>query len=144
MQVQGVISLVSLNHLNARRVAQCANGVYNPAFLYSSPASKCCNETITFQLRQKKKTEIPKETPSVEKPDQDLPKRAALGWWRWWRWGGSDGNPGGPRAGEEGSGFTVITLDLETVRKYTADGSSGPLSCKSATSPNCWEALMQL
>lgn len=26
----GIISLALLNHLNARRVAQCANGVYGP------------------------------------------------------------------------------------------------------------------
>lgn len=37
-------------------MAWCANGVYNPAFHHSTPGSKCCNETITFLLCEKKKT----------------------------------------------------------------------------------------
>lgn len=52
MKVHGVISLVSLNHLNAQRVAWCANGLYGSAFHHSTPRSKPCNETITFQLGQ--------------------------------------------------------------------------------------------
>ena len=71
VQVQGVISLASLNHLNARRVAQCANGVYNPAFHRGTPVSECCNETITFQLREKKK--LLKESPAVDKPEKEFP-----------------------------------------------------------------------
>lgn len=44
MWVHGVISLARLNQLNARRVALCANGVYNPAFHYYTPGSKCCRD----------------------------------------------------------------------------------------------------
>lgn len=48
MQVQGVIPLVFLNHLNAQRVVHRTNVVYNLAFLrlefhYSAPCPKRCN-----------------------------------------------------------------------------------------------------
>lgn len=67
--VQGVIPLVSLNHLNAQRVAHCANGVYNPAFHHSTPRSKRWNEATTFQPSRN----LLKGTPAGHKHGQWVP-----------------------------------------------------------------------
>lgn len=59
MWVHGVISLVRLNHLNARRVALCANGVYNPAFHPCTPEPKCCRDNhIPARVEIMKKSQV--------------------------------------------------------------------------------------